>query len=94
MEIDNVKRVEIDDYTIQLILLLHVESPLTVSFRRETHLLSVQLHPLNSSNTFGLYECEAENPLKVSKSFIIIDGKIVERRRQSKLLALRMLVSM
>jgi hypothetical protein len=31
---------------------------------------------INSTNLFGMYECEAENQLKITKAFIIIDGKI------------------
>jgi len=31
---------------------------------------------INYTNLFGMYECEAENQLKITKAFIIIDGKI------------------
>ncbi|CAF1446344.1 unnamed protein product [Rotaria sordida] len=58
IEINNIKRIEINDYTIQLILLL-------------------QIDPLNYTNTFGMYECQAENQFKVAKAFIIIDETIL-----------------
>ncbi|CAF0963522.1 unnamed protein product [Rotaria sp. Silwood1] len=58
IEINNIKRIEINDYTIQLILLL-------------------QIDPLNYTNIFGMYECQAENQFKVAKAFIIIDESIL-----------------
>ncbi|CAF1310748.1 unnamed protein product [Adineta steineri] len=58
IEINNIKRIEINDYTIQLILLL-------------------QIDPMNYTNIFGMYECEAENQFKVSKAFIIIDESVL-----------------
>jgi len=54
----NIKRIEINDYTIQLLLFLQIDSS-------------------DYMNTFGTYECEAENQFKVTKVFIIIDDSIL-----------------
>lgn len=43
----------------------------------------LQINSLNYSEAFGMYECEAENQLKVSKAFVIIDGKINSHASQS-----------
>ncbi|UJR20611.1 hypothetical protein I4U23_023736 [Adineta vaga] len=56
--INPIRRIEINDYTVQL-------------------LLPLQINSLNYSEAFGMYECEAENELKVSKAFIIIDESIL-----------------
>ncbi|CAF1104994.1 unnamed protein product, partial [Adineta ricciae] len=53
-----IRRTEINDYTVQLLLFLQINS-------------------LNYSEAFGMYECEAENQLKVSKAFVIIDEAIL-----------------
>ncbi|CAF0715492.1 unnamed protein product [Adineta steineri] len=56
-EINNIKRKQINDYTVELLLLLDF-----------------------NTNIFGMYECEAENQLKVSKAFINIDDTILFNR--------------
>ncbi|CAF1054296.1 unnamed protein product [Adineta ricciae] len=58
MSMNAIRRTEINDYTVQLLLFLQINS-------------------LNYSEAFGMYECEAENQLKVSKAFVIIDEAIL-----------------
>ncbi|CAF1656383.1 unnamed protein product [Rotaria magnacalcarata] len=58
IEMNSTKRIEINDYTIQL--------PFLIKF-----------DPLNYTNLFGMYECEAENQFKVSKAYIIINESIL-----------------
>ena len=73
LEMTNIKRVEINDYTIQLIALLPVTSD--GEDRRTPSFFFFQIDSLNTSGTFGMYECVAENQLKVAKAFIMIDGQ-------------------
>jgi hypothetical protein len=73
---NNIKRIEINDYTIELILILQVNFQIINFSKKKTNFI-LKIDLLNYTNIFGLYECEAENQLKVTKSFIIIDGKII-----------------
>ncbi|CAF1438120.1 unnamed protein product, partial [Adineta ricciae] len=56
-EINHIKRKQINDYTVELLLVLDI-----------------------TPNIFGMYECEVENPLKISKAFINIDDTILINR--------------
>ncbi|UJR29045.1 hypothetical protein I4U23_010260 [Adineta vaga] len=60
-EINNIKRKQINDYTVELLLFLDI-----------------------NTNLFGMYECEAENALKISKAFINIDDTILINRTTTK----------
>ena len=80
-DLSNVKRIEINDFTYQLSVLL----PVRISFNERNQnenwtifsSICLQIDLSNLTRIFGTYECIAENQLKFSKSFVVIDGLLI-----------------
>ena len=74
IELNQIRRLEINDFTIQLTLLISVSLLLNNQIILNFVNLKKKIDPSDVTNIFGLYECIAENQLKLSKAFIMIDS--------------------